>query len=133
MTQRVREGAEQACGGGGNRSSFPNCDRAKQGLKVRKEEVVVAGGVKGQGPKQEGAQRGLGAPWGKPGSQAKSSKLLLQAQTAFSSCLALAQGPRNGPSQCEQAEPPDTHQAHCCPMPTQGLTLPAPGILSDSQ
>lgn len=132
MTQRVRERAEQG-GGGGEQKQLPQCNRAKQGLKVRKEEVVVAGGVKGQGLEQEGAQRGLGAHWGSPGSRAKSSELLLQAQTAFSSCLALAQGPRNGPSQREQAEPPDTHQAHCCPMPARGLTLPAPGILSDSQ
>lgn len=56
MTQRVREGAEQV----GKKktkkpeaaSPLPNVpkacsDRAKQGLEVRKEEVVVAGGVRG--------------------------------------------------------------------------------------
>lgn len=67
MTQRVREGAEQV----GKKtqkkpeaaSPLPNVpkacsDRAKQGLEVRKEEVVVAGGVRGQGLEQEGEASG---------------------------------------------------------------------------
>lgn len=66
-------------------------------------------GVSGDGGSSRKGGKRAGAPQGSPGCQAKSrSKLLLWAQTAFSSSLALAEAPHS--SQCEQAEPPDALQ-----------------------
>lgn len=96
MTQRVREGAEQV--GKKNRSSFTTANvpkacsvRAKQGLKIRKEEVVVARSGGDRGLSRKGRKEGWG-PTGQP-------RLLGQIQRAASpgsNCLQLLPGSGTG-------------------------------------
>lgn len=81
--------------------------------------------IGGQGFQQEAEKRGL-EPYRAAQALRPNPASSFPRLSSCSSCLALARDART-------AEPPDVHQPHFCPVPSQGLTSPAPGILSDSQ
>lgn len=104
MTQRVSKGAEQGRGGGEpHQKQLPSCQTCPEHPATGQSRDLGLGrrrwwwmGVSGDGGSSRKGGKSAGAPQGSPGCQAKSrSKLLLWAQTAFSSSLALAEAPHS--------------------------------------